>query len=289
MPALGPELRSPEELSHTEFEMVVRRLADDLAHGTDTSLFVGSGLEYAQSRPYVPGDSVRQLDSRVSARVGKPYVKQYETLKRTTVYLVVDTSASMSAASGPLAKHDLAIWVATAVGIVAQRRLSPVAVVGAGERQTRVEPSLAKADLYRSIEPLRTHAPQEQTRLGPQLAHLAARAGRTSMVLVLSDLHDPEAVPALKRIAQHHDCAVVQLQDPAELGALRAGFVRARESESGTRLLAAGRTRWLEPDQTAREIRQAGIGHLVLKTDRPFVAPLRHFLITRSGPARRGA
>ena len=52
-------LRKPDELARGDFEMVVRRLADDLAFGADNSLFVGGGLEYAGSRPYQPGDPVR--------------------------------------------------------------------------------------------------------------------------------------------------------------------------------------------------------------------------------------
>ncbi len=112
--------------------MVVRRLADDLAFGTDDSLFVGSGLEYAQSRPYEPGDPVKQLDWRISAKTGKAFVKQYESLRRIAMYLVVDTSSSMSVSSGPLSKHDLAIWIAAALGLVAHRRLSPV-----GDRRWR--------------------------------------------------------------------------------------------------------------------------------------------------------
>ena len=109
---LGP----PDELVHADFEMVVRRLADDLAFGVDTSLFVGSGLEYAQSRPYVAGDPIKMMDWRITARLGKPYVKEYETLKRTCLYLVVDTSASMCVCSTATTKHDIAVWIAAAVG-----------------------------------------------------------------------------------------------------------------------------------------------------------------------------
>ena len=58
----GVSLPPPEALGHHEFEMVVRKLANDLAHGADESIFVGSGLEYAQSRPYEPGDSIAALD-----------------------------------------------------------------------------------------------------------------------------------------------------------------------------------------------------------------------------------
>ena len=64
----GSRLGPPEELSHGDFEMVVRRLADDLAFGTDASLFTGSGIEYAQSRPYEPGDPIKQIDWRMTAR-----------------------------------------------------------------------------------------------------------------------------------------------------------------------------------------------------------------------------
>ncbi|MCP4939393.1 MAG: DUF58 domain-containing protein, partial [Phycisphaeraceae bacterium] len=143
----GPTLGPPEELAHGDFEMVVRRLADDLAFGTDTSLFTGSGLEYAQSRPYEPGDPVKQIDWRMSARTSRTYVKEYEALKRVDVNIVVDTSASMAVGSTRITKQDLAIWLASAIGVLAQRRLSPCSVIGGGDRRTRVEPSLLRSDL----------------------------------------------------------------------------------------------------------------------------------------------
>ena len=66
---------------HADFEIVVRKLADDLAFGTDTSRFVGSGLEYAQSRPYIPGDPIKMIDWRITARLGKPFIKEYEEIE----------------------------------------------------------------------------------------------------------------------------------------------------------------------------------------------------------------
>ena len=81
-------LPPPEQLARGNFELVVRRLADDVAFGSDNSRLLGSGLEYAGSRPYVPGDSVRLLDWRLTARTARPYVREYEALKRTNVYLL---------------------------------------------------------------------------------------------------------------------------------------------------------------------------------------------------------
>lgn len=275
-------LPHPHEMSHADFEMVVRHLADDLAFGTDESLFVGSGLEYAQSRPYEPGDPVKQIDWKITARTGHAYLKQYETLKRTTLYLVVDTSASMSATSTRLSKHELAVWMASAIGLVGLRRLSPVAVVSAGQRKTRMEPSLAPASLWQAIEPLREQGVDEQTVLGERLSALDPQLDRRSLLVVISDLHDPAAVQGLKRMGQRHDVVVLHLEDPAERGGLRAGFFRGGEAETGRTFLAGGRTRWPRDEQLAHQLAAANVSYLHLFTDRPFLTAVRQFLSSRA-------
>jgi uncharacterized protein (DUF58 family) len=280
-------LRPPDELSHADFELIVRRLADDLAFGTDASLFVGGGLEYAQSRPYEPGDPVRQLDWRISAKIGKAYVKQYETLKRIAMYLVIDTSSSMSVSSTKLTKHDLAIWIGAALGLVGLRRLSPVGVVGAGERETRLVASLSRGDLWRAIEPLRQHGSGEGTAVGERLRSLEPRVGRSSLIVVISDLHDPDVISSVRHAAQRHDLIVIHLEDPAEKGRLRAGFFRGMEAETGETFVAGGRTKWAPEVEVSREMARAGVSYLNLRTDRPFVPRLRHFLASR-GATRRG-
>lgn len=275
---LGP----PDELAHGDFEMVVRRLADDLAFGTDLSLFVGSGLEYAQSRPYAPGDPIRMMDWRLTARAGKPFVKEHETLKRTCIFLVVDTSASMGVSSTGLTKHDLAVWIAAAVGLVGQRRLSPVAIVGGGERETRLLPSLRRSDLWRALEPLRVGDCSERTRLADRLRMLDVRADRAAIVMAITDLHDPGASAAMRHIAQKHDAVVIHLVDPAEAGALRAGFFLGQEAETGRAFMAHGRTCWNRAEEAEADLVRGGVGCVRLRTDQPFVGPLRHFLAARA-------
>ncbi len=53
------------------------------------------------------------------------------------------------------------------------------------------------------------------------------------MLVVLSDLHDPDVGQRLRHAAQKHDVIVLHLEDPAERGSLRAGFFRGIESETG--------------------------------------------------------
>ncbi|MFZ9691155.1 MAG: DUF58 domain-containing protein [Phycisphaerales bacterium] len=281
------DLPPPEQLARGDFEMVVRRLADDLAFGSDASRLIGGGIEYAGSRPYVPGDPVRSIDWKRTARTGVAHIREYEALKRTTVHVVVDTSASMAVRSSARSKHDLAIWIASAVGLLALRRLSPVAIVGGGERRTPPHGTLSRGDLHSAIDPLRRHAFDEGTSLAERLDLAVTRAERSSVFIVLSDLHDPQCMPALRRASRNHDCAVVHLVDPAEASPLRAGFVRAREAETGETFLATGRRPLLELEAIRRELLRSGADVLRLSTDRPFIPPLRHFLAAR-GASRRG-
>ena len=90
------------------------------------------------------------------------------------------------------------------------------------------------------------------------------------------------ALAALKPIAQKHDCVVLHLQDPAERGLKGAGFLRAREAETGRAFVTRGRRRWLDPDSTARDLRRAGIDYLRIETDTAFVPQLRNFLRSRN-------
>ena len=113
------------------------------------------------------------------------------------------------------------------------------------------------------------------------MVELASRLSHRALVLVLSDLHDESAPGALKQLAQLHDCAVLQLQDPAELSLRGAGLLRAREAETGRALHTHGRRRHTDQERLARSLRRSGIDHLLIRTDEPYVHSLRHFFESR--------
>ena len=92
---------SYDPVDSRQFELAIRQLADSLAFGPDDSIFHGSGLEYSQSRIYLPGDSVKLIDWKISARTGKFYVKEYQEPRQVPLYILLDTSASMCVSSPP--------------------------------------------------------------------------------------------------------------------------------------------------------------------------------------------
>jgi len=277
-----------DPLDSRQFAVVVKRLADSLSYGTDRSPFLGSGVEYVQSRQYEYGDPIRSIDWRVTARTGKLYVKEFETPKRLPCYLLVDTSASMMISSRKWTKYRLALHIAGGLGFACLDRVSPVGVIGVGERDFRIRPSLSRDLIMQWLMKLRKFRYDEATTLGRRMAELIPSLNSRALIIVLSDLHDQTALPALKRAAQQHDVVVVQLRDPAEDSLHGSGFIRAREAETGRHFVTRGSQNWLNPQQTETELKRGGIDHLTLRTDQPFVHLLRHFFGSR-GILTRGA
>lgn len=284
---LPPERASPAVLER-QFEIAVQRLADDLRFGFDSSPYLGSGVDYVQSRPYVPGDSAKDIDWKVTARTQRYHIKQYESLKSTPIYLVVDTSASMAVSSRPISKYRLAVLLAGGLALAGVRRLSPVGILAGGERSLHVEPSLSRPQVFLWLQQLRECRFDEATKLGERLEQLSGHLVSRTLVVVLSDLHDAAAVRSIKRLGARHDCVAIQLEDPAERGRLRGGLLRGVEAETGRTFVAHGRTRWFSAEDIlpAVELRRASVDHLLLSTAVPFVAPLRRFLRDRGGLTR---
>lgn len=276
------QLESCDALDARQFQIAVKRLADSLSYGTDRSPFLGSGIEYVQSRPYVWGDPVRSIDWRVTARTGKFHVKEYEAPKRMPCWLFVDTSASMTVSSTPKSKYAVAVQIAGGIGFACLSRVSPVGVVGVGASDFRVEPSLSAAQIMQWLHRLRHFRYDEATALGRRITELGPTLTSRCLLVVLSDLHEPQAMPALKTLAQKHDCVVLHLQDPAERGLKGAGFLRAGEAETGREFVTRGRTAWVDPEPTEGDLRRAGVDYLRIATDAPFVPRLRNFLRSRN-------
>lgn len=282
-------LDSADHLNARQFLIAVKKLADALNYGTDHSPFLGSGIEYAQSRQYQPGDPVRSIDWRVTARTGKVFVKEYEAPKQLPCFLLMDTSASMTVSSVKKSKYAVAVHVAGGLAFACLDRISPVGVLGVGGRDLRMEPSLSRAQVLQWLHAFRRFRYDEPTTLGRRVTELAPTLPSRCLVVILSDLHDPEAVPALKLLAQRHDVVVIQLQDPAETGVRGAGFFLAGEAETGRVFVTRGGKSWVDPEATGRQLKRAGVDHLLIRTDRPFVADLRNFLKGRNvlGRGRR--
>ena len=142
-------------------------------------------------------------------------------------------------------------------------------------------PTLSRNVVMEWSHQLRHHDFLEDTSLAHRAREVAPSLKRQTMVIVLSDLHDPEAFSALQILAQEHDCIVLHLQDPAELRVKGAGLFRGVEAESGRAFIGHGSRTWVDAESWKSELTRFGIDYLHLPTDQPILGKLRHFLKRR--------
>ena len=275
-------LDSCDPIDSRKFIIAIKKLADDIGYGSDRSTFLGSGIEYIQSRAYQIGDPIKSIDWKVTARTGKFHVKEYEAPKQMPIYLLIDTSASMTIASTKISKYAAAVRIAGGIAFAALDRISPVGMIGAGGRDLFVKPSLSADRILQWLLKLRSYRVDEPTLVGAQLTELMPILTSRSMIIVISDLHDPAAIPALKLAAQKHDCVALQLIDPIESGMNGAGFVKTREAETGKTGITKNKTRLTDSKLIAEEIKKSGIDYLNLLTNEPIAHKLRHFFRSRA-------
>ena len=269
-----------------QFEVAVRRLANSLDFGQRDSVFHGAGLEYVQSRPYVAGDAVKFIDWKISARLGKLYVKEFKETKQIPLYLLLDTSASMCVSSQPLSKYAWAVRVATGIGLAAQSSVTPVGLLGCGARELHIRPTLSRNIVREWAHQLRQHDFTEVTSLSARARELAPSLAKRTTVVVLSDLHDPDAIAALQVLSQRNDCIVLHFEDPAEQGLRGAGIIRGVEAESGRGFVGFGGRRQVDSSGWKAELSRFGIDYLPLRTDEPILGKLTYFLKNRGFASR---
>ncbi len=270
-----------DPLDARQFEVAVKHLANSLNFGQEESVFHGAGLEYVQSRLYVPGDPVKSIDWKISARTGKLFIKEFQESKQLPLYLLLDTSASMCVTSQPVSKYGWAVQIATGIALAAQANMTPVGLLGCGARELHIRPTLSRNVVMEWSHQLRHHDFLEATSLAHRAREVAPSLKRRTMVIVLSDLHDPEAFPALQVLAQEHDCIVLHLQDPAELPVKGIGLFRGVEAESGRAFVGHGRRAGVDAEGWKNELTRFGIDYLHLPTEQPILGKLRHFLKRR--------
>ncbi|WP_225335301.1 DUF58 domain-containing protein [Halomicrobium urmianum] len=109
----------------------------------------GSGVEPVEVRQYVPGDSVRQIDWKATARLGEPHVREFEAATDRETMLFLDQRAGMADGPDGERKLDYARAVALAFVRSAQELRDPLGIcaVGDGGILTTSEPGASDATL----------------------------------------------------------------------------------------------------------------------------------------------
>jgi uncharacterized protein (DUF58 family) len=304
--ALRADLHDPASLAALgHVEIVARWVVDGFMTGLHRSPRKGFSVEFADYRPYQPGDDLRFVDWKIAARADRWVVRQYEEETNLRATIVLDVSRSMAWSgeqlrplghpAGPsrLTKLAYAEILTASLALLLIRQRDAVGLVRYDEQVRSAVPPRARTGHWRRLlaaleEPgagLASSAPQALT----QAARLISRRG---MIVLISDLlmDAPEVERALKGLrAMGHDITVLHIMDPAERGLGGSGEALFVDPESDLRVpasVADVRTAYRKTvDEVIAEWRDmltaSGVSYEVILTDESFGVPLRRAFAAR--------
>ncbi|MBC7690374.1 MAG: DUF58 domain-containing protein [Methylotenera sp.] len=228
---LSEELRKKIRL----IEISTRKLVDDAMSGQYKSHFKGQGVQFSEHRLYVPGDDVRHIDWKVSARSRDPLVKKYEEERELTVFLVVDVSASESFGSAEKTKSEVTAETAAMLASAAIHSGDRVGVLlFGGEVEKVIPPKKGRQHILRIVKDLLTYRPRTQ---GTDLAGALDAAGRimkhSGVIFLISDFMANDYEFALKRLAKRHDVVAITVADERESEIPEIGTLLMMDPETG--------------------------------------------------------
>lgn len=209
-------LLSPDLLNRlTPLEIKARQIVEGFISGLHKSPFYGFSVEFAEHRPYNPGDELKHLDWKVYGKTERYFVKQYEEETNLRCYMLMDVSSSMRFKYfADWSKLRYGVHLGAAIAYMLHRQRDGCGLVPFDREIGDILPAKSSyahlLRLYRNLDHiLETYdgeAPDKRQTASAEAIHqLAERINKRSLVVVFTDLFEnvqqqEELVSALKHL-----------------------------------------------------------------------------------------
>jgi uncharacterized protein (DUF58 family) len=298
--AARADLHDPASLAALgHVEIVARWIVDGFLSGLHRSPRKGFSVEFADYRPYQPGDDLRFVDWKIAARMDRWVVRQFEeeTNLRATIVLDVSKSMAWSGArlrplgsnvpSGRLTKLAYAEILTASLALLLLRQRDAVGIVRFDEKIRSAVPPRARKGHWRRVIAALGEPGAGLASSAPQALEQAARLiSRRGMIVLISDLlMEPREVERAMRglRATGHDITVLHVMDPAERSLGGTGEALFVDPESSLRVPAsvgdvrAAYTKTVTDviEEWRDMLASCGVSYETIMTDEAFGVPLR--------------
>ncbi len=189
--------------------------------GAYVSRFKGRGMEFDEARLYQPGDDIRSIDWRVTARSGKTHTKIYREERERPVFISVDNRPAMHFATRGVFKSVQAAKIAALLAWTAQQQGDRIG----GQRYTdaqcqELKPQNGKHAVLRFFNMLveDDSGIQLDMTLEHALARLVQHARPGSLVYIISDFRgfNQKSENHLAKLSRHCEVILIQIYDTLE-------------------------------------------------------------------------
>jgi uncharacterized protein (DUF58 family) len=287
-------LLSPQSLARlSNLQLLARRVVEGFITGLHQSPYHGFSVEFAEHRPYMPGDSIRHIDWRVYGRTDRYVIKRYEEETNLKGYILLDRSASMAFSSTGITKLLYGVQLSAALAhlMIEQRDAVGLALFDA-ELRKLVPPRSVRSYLTVLLKELNRTEPAGITGISEALHRVAERMKRRGLIILISDLlDDPEKIiSGLKHFRYDgHEVIVLQVLDPLEMSFAFGRDARFRDLETDERIVSQP---WHLRDAYQKEMlrfldtlksgcRENGVDYALFETRQPYDLALMEYLNKR--------
>lgn len=199
-------------------ELIARTVVDGFISGLHHAPYLGLSTDFAEHRPYLPGDDIRRIDWRLWGRTDRLYVKEFEADTNANLIVLLDVSRSMDYASAGVTKLDYARYLAASLLYLSRRQRDRVGLITFDAGLVDYVPPSAK-HLELALHTLDRARPGGRGGLAAPLEKIGQTVRRRSILVLLSDLYE-DADQVLRGLGalrdRGHDLLVFHVLDPYE-------------------------------------------------------------------------
>lgn len=209
------------------------RLVKSSVAGHHHSPFRGQGLEFDSVREYVPGDDIRNIDWRVTARTGAPHLKLFRQERERHLMICVDMNATMRFGTRNTFKSVQAAHIAAFLGWRGMARQDRVSGCLFGDVPGKIQyfaPTRTRQSFCTLLKRLTEPVVEEHSVLLEEaMQHVAKAAHTGSLIYLISDFMDLgkdfQKDSGIYRLNQRCDVVFVAVNDPADQALCPVGRV----------------------------------------------------------------
>ncbi len=276
-------------------DLVAKTVVDGFISGLHRSPDFGFSQEFAEYRPYNPGDDLRHVDWNVFARSERMVLKRFRGETNSQLTILIDASNSMKFSSHETDKLEYSRFLAASIAYLASQQRDAVGlVVFDDEVREYVPPSARQGQLHRVLHAIEHAQTGKRTNFAKPFLHCQEFLHRRGVVVVFSDFYeDPKVIKdaVLPLGSKGTEVVLFHVMDPEEIKPKMGEPVILLDMETQATLEVS-------PDYAKREyterinshianlkanLQAAGMDYFLVSTDRPLDAALREYLGIRRG------
>lgn len=190
-----------------------------LLEGEYGSVFKGRSMDFDDLREYIPGDDIKDIDWKATARAGQTLIKRYVAIRKHNILLAVDTGRNMSAASeSGSSKKEITIMLAGVMGYIAQKHGDLVALVAGDATKTRYMPLKGNNQHLEAIlQQIHTSIKRKspESAFSTQLEYIAKNIRRRMIIVVITDdiVLTESMLQTIRRLRAQHEILWLTVSD----------------------------------------------------------------------------